>query len=389
MTALSLNTAFPDALSISNDTIALDDSQIQAALNITDTIADPNHQWRAYLNALALAGLTEWIAVRSPDLQINADNSPLLNPKIAHQLPIAANLHVGKFRVCALGTGLDALLTIPTTLLEQPQYRADYYVALEVIEEVGQVTISGFISDSQLRALQHTTASQPDAQGNYEIPFPWLNPDLDEFLLYLRCLGSQPVSVEVSTPIATPVATVAANLKTLKQQVINIGNWLQGTIDEIAQDLSWVLLPALAPATVELRSATIKDRTSPATELEALRTELRQEHDIDIPQTARAACCRIQLGSEAFHKYVVIWDIESTSDPVEIYLLVAIAPVDCQYLPLGLQLQVSVDQETLSTQIADREDSYLFSCFEAVKNEVFAITVSLGDGMALTSHLHY
>jgi hypothetical protein len=375
MTTTTLNPTFPEAITLSTATITLDDEQIEAAMSIARPIIDPDRQWQVYLNALALAGFEAWLTMRSPDLLFNAQDCPLFKSSPADRLPIAANLRVGQLRVSTVAIGLNSILSIPSAVIGQTQAQSDYYVALDTIEEEGLVTIAGFISDRQLRAQIGT--SQPDPDGNYNLPFRSLNPNLAEFLLYARCL--QPTLAPVSIKAELPQTST---LETISQRVIKMGNWFQGALDDVARELSWVLLPALAPATVEFRSLTT-DRSTPANELEVIRAELQQKQQIDIPFTAKAACCGFQLGGYSLRKYVMVWEIVSSDTPIEYNFLVAITPVDGEFLPQGLELKVADKSQLLATSQADTN---LFAHLSGDVEDIFEVTVSLGNH-TLTSRL--
>jgi hypothetical protein len=377
MTTSTLNPTFPEAIALSTATIALTDDQIEAAMELARPITDPDRQWQVYLNALALTGFEAWLTMRSPDLSFNSQDCPLFKANPADRLPIAANLRVGQLRVSTVAISLNSILSIPSAVLEQSQAQSDYYVALDTIEEEGLVTIAGFISDRQLRADLAT--SQPDAHGNYDLPFRSLNLDLNEFLLYARCLQPTlaPVSLAAELPQTSTVETIA-------QRVINMGDWFQGALDDVARELSWVLLPNLASAAVEFRSVTT-DRSNPASEVEAIRAELQQKQQLNIPSTAKAACYGFQLCGYSLRKYVLVWEIISSDTPIEYNFLVAITPVDGEFLPQGLELKVTDKSQLLATSQANI-DANLFAHLSGDVEDIFAVTVSLGNH-TLTSRL--
>lgn len=379
MTTSTLNPTFPEAIALSTATITLDDDQIEAAIELARPITDPDRQWQVYLNALALAGFEAWLTMRSPDLPFNSQACPLFKSDPADRLPIATNLRVGQLRVATVAISLNSILSIPSAVIGQTQAQSDYYVALDTIEEEGLVTIAGFISDRQLRAQIGT--SQPDANGDYNLPFRSLNPDLAEFLLYARCL--QPTLAPVSAAAELPQTST---LETIAQRVINMGDWFQGALDDVARELSWVLLPALAPATVEFRSLTT-DRSTPASELEVIRTQLQENQQLNIPSTAKAACCGFQLGGCSLRKYVLVWEIDSSDTPIEYNFLVAITPVDGEFLPQGLELKVTDKSQLLATSQADI-DTNLFAHLSGDVEDIFEVTVSLGNH-TLTSRLSF
>lgn len=379
MTTSTLNPTFPEPIVLSTATITLDDDQIEAAMSIARPITDPDRQWQVYLNALALAGFEAWLTMRSPDLLFNAQDCPLFKSNPADRLPIAANLRVGQLRVSTVAIGLNSILSIPSAVIEQTQAQSDYYVALDTIEEEGLVTIAGFISDSQLRAQIGT--SQPDADGNYNLPFRSLNPNLAEFLLYARCL--QPTLAPVSAAAELPQTST---LETIAQRVINMGDWFQGALDDVARELNWALLPNLASAAVEFRSVTT-DRSNPASEVEVIRTQLQEKQQLNIPSTAKAACRGFQLGGYSLRKYVLVWEITSSDPLIEYNFLVAIAPVDGEYLPQGLELKVADRLQLLATSQA-HTDAYLFAHLIGDVEDIFEVTVSLGNH-TLTYRLSY
>lgn len=99
------------------------------------------------------------------------------------------------------------------------------------------------------------------------------------------------------------------NTKNILQQstqlAVNANLWLRDEIDNFAQSLSWVLLPALASSnSLSFRSL----RKSPTEELEAIVTELERS-GMSISLEARAAYRDVRVAGISLRLYAVTWPL--------------------------------------------------------------------------------
>jgi hypothetical protein len=176
-------------------------------------------------------------------------------------------------------------------------------------------------------------------------------------------------------PLAVVKKHLSDTLQLLTQPAVNAGRWLMDELDELAQNLSWVLLPSLAPATA---------MRSPAEEFEAIVTQLRQT-DVEIPLEARGAYRDLRLVGMPLRLYAVTWPLLSGSIP-EWTLLLVLGATPGTHLPSGLQLRVSDQTGILVERTLDQQQrgSYMFTRVIGTWDEKFVVTVSLPSGIEQT-----
>ena len=104
------------------------------------------------------------------------------------------------------------------------------------------------------------------------------NPNLLSWLYELQT--SQP---SVSDALSSLRNRFSATISQAAQRAINVKAWLSNELDELAQNLAWTLLPAPAFAPSGLRDLQVVNRESPAEEVEAIVTQLRDSGE-DIPE---------------------------------------------------------------------------------------------------------
>ncbi len=421
----------------SDETIELSPAIIQQALNLSSKISNEQRQWQTYLNVLALGGFEEWLASRTTDLTLNSANCSVFKPALANALDAVAHLSVGEFKLCLLVTGslTDEEVSLPRVLVDLPEFIPHFYVLVEVQEELETASIQGFLSYSQLQAQQDKQRLIPETDWTYSLPLTWFEGSPDDLLLNLRCL--EPTAITLPEPdkerpmqlarmrsqleallpklqspdtelwqvltweqgavvlthpellhwvyqiqhssSPTPIASVqkhlADTLQLLTQPAVNAGRWLMGELDELAQELSWVLLPTVAP---------MRALRSPVEEFEAIVTQLRQKYE-QIPLEARGAYRDLRLGGMPLRLYAVTWPLYSEATP-EWTLLLILGAMPGTHLPLGVQLRVSDQTGILVQQVLDpqQQDSYFFTRVVGNLEEKFIVTVSLPSGIEQT-----
>lgn len=204
------------------------------------------------------------------------------------------------------------------------------------------------------------------------------NPELLKWVYQLQQRSQQ--SGEMAQAVTTQPSPsirkhLADTLQLLTQPAVNAGRWLLGELDELAQELSWILLPNLAPATA-LRS--------PVEEFEAIVTQLKQT-DVEIPLEARGAYRDIRLAGMPLRLYAVTWPLLSGTIP-EWTLLLILGATPGTTLPSGLQLRVSDQTGILVERELNQQQqgSYMFTRIIGTWDEKFIVTVSLPSGIEQT-----
>ncbi|BAZ37503.1 hypothetical protein NIES4101_35810 [Calothrix sp. NIES-4101] len=420
--------------------IILSDDDIDRAAEMSDRIPNRLKQWQVYLNCLALSAFEKWLDERAESLNINLDKCTILQPALANFINAVANLQVGEFRVCLIATGSlsDEMVRIPRVIIDLPEFIPHFYVLVEVLEEEQSANVYAFLSYQELLERQNLTSLQSD--GNYQLPISSFDKNPDRLLLYLRCLEVSAISLpaiptnraeilarvqnrllellpelrlserelsdiltwEQATAVFThpellnwiyslqketlqqennpPANTFLQDLiKLITQPAVNAGRWLGNELDELAQGLSWVLLPSFVPA------SGMRPMRSPEEEFEVIVTQLRQR-SLEIPIQARGAYQDILLAGIPLRMYAVTWHLLGESEQREWSLLLILGAPALASLPANIKLRVS-DQTGILDELglnAESEDAYIFTRVVGNWDEKFLISVSLMDGVEMT-----
>jgi hypothetical protein len=419
--------------------IILSDDDIDRAAEISDRIPNRLKQWQVYLNGLALSAFETWLDERAESLRINLDKCTILQPALANFINGVANLQVGEFKVCLIATGSlnDEMVSLPRVIIDLPEFIPHFYVLVEVLEERQSANVYAFLSYQELLERQNLTSLQSD--GNYQLPISCFDNNPDRLLLYLRCLEVSAISLpaiptnraeilarvqnqllellpelksserelsdiltwEQATAVFTnpellnwvytlqqdlqpennpPANTFLRDLiKLITQPAVNAGRWLGNELDELAQGLSWVLLPSFVPA------SGMRPMRSPEEEFEVIATQLRQR-GLEIPVQARGAYQDILLAGIPLRMYAVTWHLVGESEQREWSLLLILGAPALSSLPADIKLRVS-DQTGILDELglnAESEDAYIFTRVVGNWDERFLVSVSLMDGVEVT-----
>lgn len=435
-----------DFEAFSPETIDLSPGSIDEAVELSSTIPNEQQQWQTYLNILALNAFEEWLELRAIDLVINRENCSILNPAMANVIDAVCNLQVNNFNVCLIATGsmTDEEVSLPRAVVDLPEFVPDFYVLIEVQEEHETAVIQSFLSYEQLVNRQATVNLKPDKDWTYQIPLTWFETNSDDLLLFLRCLESTASSLPISqgnrlkqlTEIRSDLAiklpqlqsqelqlwqvltweqgrVVLTNpellnwvyqlqrgeiisdstqtslqqhlsdiLQLLTQPAVNVGRWLHNEWDNLAQEVSWILLPSLAPANA-MRSS-LREMRSPVEEFDAIVKQLRKKN-VEIPDQARGAYRELQSADTPLRFYALTWAMPSESIP-EWTLLLVLGATPGNTIPPGVRLRISDQTGILVEQMLDEKqsDSYFFASVIGSWDEKFVVTVGLTPGIEQT-----
>ena len=349
-----------------------------------------------------------------------------------------------KLCLLATGSSIEDVVVLPRALIDLPEYAAHFYVAIAVQEELEQARIKGFVAYDSLMSQLQSTNLAPEPDWTYQLPIAWFEPDAERLLLYLRCLETNAINLpvipsnraiaveaiqsaivsvlpqlqsgdyylwqlfnweqgalllinpqllkwlyrlqtepELSTaPDRTSIIEQLSQLLTgFSQQMVNVGLWLQSELEEIAQNITWTLLPQPVLAPVSFRSAENTVPQSPQSELETIIAEL-QATEIAIPDRARAAYLDFNLADNPLRLYAVTWSIAAEESVPEWALLLILGVQPGYQLPQGLQLQISDRENILFEQDVetDTEDTYLYASVIGTLSEQFLVTIALSNG---------
>ncbi|NES92220.1 DUF1822 family protein, partial [Okeania sp. SIO2B9] len=117
---------------------------------------------------------------------------------------------------------------------------------VEVQEELEKVVINSFISYADLMGNKTQLNLLPDEDWNYQIPWSWFDTEIDNLLLYLRCLDIAGIALPEVQPKSNNLAAAKAELTKLlpqlsAQNLWESFNWEQGkTILTNSELLNWI-----------------------------------------------------------------------------------------------------------------------------------------------------
>lgn len=416
-----------DFTTVPTEAIALLPEQIESAIKISSAIQNFDQQWLIYLNSLALFGFIEWMKESAPELSINQAKCSVFNPTIANLIPGVCNLEVGDFKICLVAQGSldDREIFLPRAAIELPEYIPHVYVIVDVKEEYRQAIVKGFIRYDRLTEFIAESNLQPNLDWTYTIPITWLENDAERLLLYLRCLAATAISLpeipgdrlenlasiqaeissllnnlefpnvalwqvlsweqvatvltlefaainETETEEETALTNLDSLLQILTRPALNVGLWLQDKMDELAQNVSWILMPAFATSPSPLRCTT--------EEFETIVSDL-SNFGVEIPTHARGAYQKIELSEQEFNLYAITWPFLAENNVPEWMLLLILSADYGTTLPTGLKLRVSDSTGILVQRKVglNSPDSYLYIQIAGAWDERFLATVSLPD----------
>jgi Protein of unknown function (DUF1822) len=344
-----LNDLLLDEEALPLETMMLSSHQIDQAIHLSESIPNPVEQWQGYLNGLAKLGLQQWFRARVP--------------KLTCALLPNQNLQVGAFQlyVVTMGSFTDDWLTVSLAGIENPE--AHFYVLVEVLEEQEQVRICGYLRQDELMHHRQSQPLQREGEQSYLLPLNWFDFNADHLLLYVQHLD--PDAIRLPVPSQPPL--------------INVGHWLRDRLDEIAEDLSWVLLPP--PTYASAMRGGVK---SPVDQFDGVMTNLMHQ-GVEISSQARGAYRDVQLGNQLLRLYVVTWKI-TRSSPMEWTLLVILGSQSGERLPAQIKLRVRDDVKLLNEQVLpeDQTAAHLYIQAFGALDERLWVAIANGSGEVLT-----
>lgn len=415
--------AFLEWEAFTDQGIELSPDHITQAVQISQSIGYPRRRWQTYLQALAWLGLKQWLARSAPDLAVNDAHCSILQPQYASLLEPVCHLQVGAFTLCLIATGslTEPIVHLPKAVIELPPLMPHFYVLLQVLEELMEVQIYGYLRRDRLLEQQQSAILQPTSHWTVATPVQWFNSDPSALLLELRCLEPSAISFPVAVPPSLlSVAQLQAKLvdllpqlrspKCLPEQVltweegatlltqpelvdwlyqaqqsdaqttidpepapvparlpselitqpaINVGLWLQDQLDVLAQQVSWGLLPLQTALTPALRSR--------VEEVEMISAELEQQQVV-IPPEGRGAYRDLGWQGQWLRLYAFTWILPASDALPEWTLLLVLGTQSGGPLPTGVRFQVGDATQTLAEQVTTEAHQEAYLCVQVAGN---------------------
>lgn len=412
----SITDLFNDFDTWTAETITLDQSHIDRAIELSDPIENEGRQWQAYLNALVMFAFEEWLLERAPEILVSRQQCSILQSQYAGLINAVCNLIVGEFKVCLMpmGAGMDEAIALNRVAVELPEYMAHFYVIVSVIEELGQAKIIGFLRYDEVLKLVKNISIQPN--WTYRIPLKKFDSDADNLLLSLRCL--EPTALPKPT-LSTPSPFLLSQIKTKLPEfqsekwelwevftwqetailfthpelfqppqvkaiaLLNVATWLKDKLDQVGQELAWVLLPSFNTQNFHFQAAAAM--RSPIEELDDMLTQLARS-GTEIPPQARGAYQNVKLADTDLRLYAVTWPILSAENIPEWQLLLVLGATQGNSVPVGTILRIGDNSGVLGERVRDRDTdpSYLYARVAGTWEETFTVTIALITGETVT-----
>ncbi|AOY82608.1 DUF1822 family protein [Moorena producens JHB] len=359
------------------ETLTLELEQQQKALDIANQMAEKSGILAIYLQELALLVFEDWLAKREPSLRVERSANELVNSElsqvIAKVINAVCNLRVGDFKICLIPSfGFsDPLVNLPQGIVTIPQFTAHFYVVIAIDDDLGIAGIKGVNRYDQL--VKDISNLAVGSDQNYEIPLSRFTMSGDDLLLDLQCLSPQEIPLpEIPDTDHNYVRDV---IEILNQRAINVGQWLYNQIDDLAQELSWQLLPAPSPA--------LRFRPTPAQELAEIITII----DIEIPAAAVRSYRDFQLAGIPLRLYAVTWQLPQSEPEGDWTIVLILGASPGNTPPSGIKLRITDFTMVLDQQELTTNDDYLFTQFVGDNHEKFLATITTADETAQTSML--
>jgi hypothetical protein len=353
------------------ETIGLTSQQIATALERSQSVAAPQ-RWQTYLDALADIGFAQWLQERAPQMTMQ---------------PLATGLwQINGWRVRSIAAAAEDEVLIPTLHLT-PEMAAHLYVAVTVQEEFGQVQIAGSIQFDQLNQQPW-----PVEDAAYCVHVDAFASGSNQLLLNLRY--ADPASIPLPS-VTTLSDRITSTQQQLGRSFTNVSRWLNRQMDNVAAELSWVLMPPLTLETAMRSRSTTPTPEQTLTQI--LQTIANQ--GIILPPTHQSAYQDLAIGDPALRVYATIGAMPNQASigampnqasigampNQEWSLLIVLGTQSGTALPVNLQLSISDGQNILFEQLVEvaRSQSYLYAQVIGAVTEGFQVTITLPDG---TSH---
>jgi hypothetical protein len=405
-----LTNLFPDPL-----WLPCERTTVYADLGNPQRYSNETARYNASLNVCSLSAFMDWI-----QQNLELDTPPTLWPSEAGLPEIwevvngTALLLNGNRVVLLPSEAMDTEeFVVPQEWVDIPPWSADYYLPMQVNLEDNWICVWGYVMHPQLK----THARYDPIYRMYSIDRDWVIPDLDLFwqaqnIGIKEQVFSEPVdplsrsqherliqSLSQPSPYSPRLdldfeqwATLLERTdlrqklyqhrlenatRSIQSHLINTGLWLKDKIDEVAKELSWVLLPAFTLDLGVMRAPT-PDLTSIISQLKPI--------GVDIPEMARGAYQDLQLEDHLIRCYAIAWSFTNSDNIPQWYLLLVLAPQTGVTLPPGLSMAVRDDTQVLVERSLDgkAQNQSLFAGVSGGWEETFQATISLMNGVSRT-----
>ncbi|MDJ0695921.1 DUF1822 family protein, partial [Mastigocoleus sp. MO_188.B34] len=199
---------------------------------IDERFIDETLRWQNHQNALALIGFEKWLKQRKPELQVNRNECSILKPQYSSKINAVCNIKVGDLIVCLLNTDnlTGGFIAVTKTVIDVPEFAANFYVLVEVLEEQGQVMIKGFLPYDQLNYYCKSVNLEALQNEYYQLPVSLFKLAPNQLLLYLSFVAPSAIPLPIPQSV-TATSGIKQVLNRANQSIVKLSNWLHGTFD--------------------------------------------------------------------------------------------------------------------------------------------------------------
>ena len=327
------------------ETIWLEPEHFAKANQISSVAVSATDSWQVYLNTLALLGFEVWLQERLPDKDITTNTDFITT---------AGNLQVGEFKFCAIATEhlLDEVVNIPSSVIENLDLAAHFYVLLEVLDEVEEVVIKGFLPYNQLIEIK-SKLKLPLNDGCYQFPLSLFDAEPNHLLFYQSYVEASEFALPVADNLVDRVSENLSNL--VRTTTTKLSQWFQGAIDE-----GWQTIDSLSNPELSLAFST-------------------RNVDKDTKR-AKIIDLGINLGNKKVALLLNISPDKSTESEDKISVLTQLYPATGeQFLPQDIELTLLSKAGKILQKVTSRfQDNYIqLKPFRGETGKKFSIQVTL------------
>jgi hypothetical protein len=152
------------------------------------------------------------------------------------------------------------------------------------------------------------------------------------------------------------------------QPLLNLRLWLGDRIDELSQELGWILIPSPGLSAMRFPG-----------EFDDIRAGLKQQ-EIDIPSASTGAYKNIDLETGSLRLYVIKWILAETTERPKWVLLVILKPQLQEQIHTTLRLQVREQTEILFDEsLQYTSQHFLYTQIVGYLEERFWVNVKVNN----------
>ena len=425
-----------DTVLLDPETIFLEPEDIQQASQNSRSLSCQTYQWDIYLQGLAVLSLQRWLPNRLKTQTVDVSHSTVFQPGYAGLLGAACNVWIGPFKGCIIATEsiINGVVSIPQAAVEISEFEPHFYLIVEVIEEQEELIFRGLLRADFFEQYRQSMGLRADPDWLYRVPLAAFERDPNRLAFYAEYLNVEDLplpqaspSVETgvmtvsdlqqilsglstavplwqqltweqaadilsssalltefhqwqqSTQAHNPLQRVQTALESAAQGVINMSQWLESGLDDLAQRIGFMTAEQL-PLAFDIRSQSLSETFTGA--IATLR-----EDGLPIPESAQPVFRTVEIAGLdlclCLLPYQSSGALDATSsERIDWSLLVIVGSQSDQALPVGLQLQISRGMELVEAIALEFEEVLIYSSVDAKAGETLQVNIIAPNGTA-------